>query len=221
MVILCHGYRGSGFGDFANIARYLHENGSDLLCIDERSCGLSEGEYITFGAREQYDIQQWAYFMAERNTKHLPMYLFGTSMGAASALMASAHSLPEEIKGLIADSTFRSMRTQLQDVASNWFHIHWIGLLLVRVDWFWGLLGRFRMKEADTTQAMRQNTRPVLFFHGMEDTFVDPRNSVYHYANCTAQKELVMIPNARHLCCAYEDEERYRRKITNFFKKYK
>lgn len=47
-VLLSHGYRGSGFGDFANSARFLHENGCNLLFIDQRCCGESEGEYITF-----------------------------------------------------------------------------------------------------------------------------------------------------------------------------
>ena len=55
-ILLCHGYKGSGFGDFANIARFLHENNCNLLFIDERCCGESEGEFITFGAKEQYDI---------------------------------------------------------------------------------------------------------------------------------------------------------------------
>ena len=60
-VILCHGYKGSGFGDFAYTARFLHENHCSLLFIDQRCCGESEGEYITFGALEQYDVQRWAY----------------------------------------------------------------------------------------------------------------------------------------------------------------
>ena len=60
IVVLCHGYKGSSFGDFANIARFLHEHKCSLLFIDQRCCGESEGEFITFGAKEQYDIQEWA-----------------------------------------------------------------------------------------------------------------------------------------------------------------
>ena len=41
-VILSHGYKGSGFGDFAYTARFLHENKCNLLFI------LPEGTRISF-----------------------------------------------------------------------------------------------------------------------------------------------------------------------------
>ena len=219
-VILCHGYKGSGFGDFANIARFLHENGCNLLFIDERCCGASEGQFITFGAKEQYDIQRWAYFISERNKNKLPVYLYGESMGASSVLMASGHKLPTEVKGLVADCGFQSMKRQLKDIAATWFHLHWVELLLFRVDLFCGFLAGFRMKDADTMKALGTNKRPVLFFHGSRDTYVSPTNSRYNYTLCCAPKELVVIPGARHLCSAYEAPGLYRKKLLNFFEKY-
>ncbi|MCM1463749.1 MAG: alpha/beta hydrolase [Bacteroides sp.] len=219
-VILCHGYKGSGFGDFANIARFLHENGCNLLFIDERCCGASEGQFITFGAKEQYDVQKWAYYVAERNKKKLPVYLYGESMGAASVLMASGHKLPTEVKGLIADCGYQSMKGQLRDIAANWFHLHWVELLLLRVDLFCGFLAGFRMRDADTGKALETNKRPVLFFHGLKDTYVSEKNSRYNYELCRAPKELVLVPEARHLCSAYEAPFLYRKKVLDFFEKY-
>lgn len=219
-VILCHGYKGSGFGDFANIARFLHENRCNLLFIDQRCCGASEGEFITFGAKEQYDVQRWAYYIAERNRDKLPIYLYGESMGAASVLMASGQKLPVEVRGLIADCGFQSMKGQLRDIAANWFHLHWVELLLFRVDLFCGLLAGFHMRDADTIRAMETNKRPVLFFHGSKDTYVNPLNSKYNYFLCRAPKELVIIPEARHLCSAYEAPKLYRKKILRFFAQY-
>lgn len=219
-VVLSHGYKGSGFGDFAYISRFLHENHCHLLFIDQRCCGKSQGEYITFGAKEQYDVQGWAYYIARRNKKKLPVYLYGESMGAASVLMASGHKLPKEVKGFIADCGFCSMKGQFKDMAANWFHLHWIGLLLFRIDLFCMVLAGFRMRDADTTRALMRNRKPVLFFHGLADTYVDQRNSRYNYSICQAPKELVMIPGARHLCSAYEEPELYRGKLVEFFSKY-
>ena len=217
IVLLSHGYKGSGFGDFAYISRFLHENHCDLLFLDQRCCGESGGAYITFGAMEQYDVQKWAYYLAKRNDRNLPIYLYGESMGAASVLMASGHSLPQDVKGLIADCGFRSMKGQVQDMAANWFHLHWIGLLLLRLDLFCALFAGFRMRDADTSRAMKTNQRPVLFFHGAKDTYVDPGNSLYNYSLCRAPKELVVIPEARHLCSAYEEPQLYREKLMGFF----
>lgn len=219
-VLLSHGYKGSGFGDFAYMARFLYEHGCSLLFIDQRCCGESEGEYITFGAKEQHDVRRWAYYIASKNPDKLPTYLYGESMGAAAVLMASGNRLPRQVKGLIADCGFRSMKGQVQDMAANWFHLHWVGLLLFRLDLFCRLFAGFHMKEADTAEAMRKNRRPVLFFHGMEDTYVDVRNARHNYAICRAEKELVLVPRAKHLCSAYEQPELYRSKVLEFFEKY-
>lgn len=219
-VLLCHGYKGSGFGDFANMARFLHENQCNLLFIDQRCCGSSQGEYITFGAMEQYDIQKWAYYISLRNKNKLPIYLYGESMGAASVLMASGHHLPREVKGLISDCGFFSMESQVRDMAANWFHLNHIGSLIFRLKFFCRTLAGFQMREADTTEAMRRNQRPILFFHGGKDTYVDPKNTKYNYSLCHAPKEFVEISEARHLCCAYEKPEYYRQKVMNFFHQY-
>ncbi len=219
-VILCHGYKGTGFGDFAYMAKFLHENHCNLLFIDQRCCGESEGEYITFGALEQYDIQQWACYIANRNRRKLPIYLYGESMGAASVLMASGQTLPKEVKGLIADCGFKSMKRQMQDMAANWFHLKWVNLLLFRLDLFCRIFAGFRMKDADTSEAMKKNQRPVLFFHGLEDTYVAPQNSRLNYSLCTAPKELILVPGARHLCSPYVKPKLYREKVLNFFEKY-
>lgn len=219
-VILCHGYKGSGFGDFANTARFLHENNCNLLFIDQRCCGMSEGEYITFGAKEQHDIKRWVYYIAHRNQKHLPIYLYGESMGAASVLMASGGRLPSDVKGLIADCGFSSMRNQLNNMAENWFHIKWNGLMLLRLDIFCTMFAGFRMKQASTTKALFKNELPILFFHGEKDTYVDVKNSIYNYDICQAPKELVIISEARHLCSPYENPRLYRKKLLQFFEKY-
>lgn len=219
-VILCHGYKGSGFGDFAYTAKFLHEHHCNLLFIDQRCCGESQGEYITFGAMEQHDVQRWAEYVARRNKDKLPIFLYGESMGAASVLMASGHNLPQEVKGLIADCGFRSMKAQVQGMAANWFHLKWVGLLLFRLNLFCRMFAGFRMRDADTVNALQKNRRPILFFHGLEDTYVDPRNTRFNYAVCRAPKEVVMIPKARHLCSAYENPDLYRKKLLGFFEKY-
>ncbi len=92
-------------------------------------------------------------YVSERNKEKLPIYLYGQSMGAAAVLMASGHTLPAEVKGLIADCGFQSMERQMRDMAANWFHLHHIPLLLMELDWFCSLLAGFHMKDADTTRS--------------------------------------------------------------------
>ena len=46
------------------------------------------------------------------------------------------------------------------------------------------------------------------------------KNSVHNHALCRAPKELAIIPEARHLCSAYEQPELYRKKLLHFFNTY-
>ncbi len=226
IVLLSHGYRGTKFGSVAHMAEYFHENHSDILFIDQRCCGESEGTYITFGAKEQYDVLDWIACLErkindQRGAKdRLPIFLYGQSMGATTALLAAGHPLPKEVRGIIADCGFHSMKQQLRDIASGWFHLHYIGALLLRTDLFCHLVGHFHMKDTDTTEALKKNTRPVLFFHGEEDTYVWPENTVRNFELCRAPKELVLVPETRHLCCSYAAPELYKEKLDQFFEMY-
>lgn len=219
-VLLSHGYKGNWIGDFAGVARFLHESGCNLLMIDQRCCGKSKGEYITFGAMERYDIQHWVHFLTERNPGNLPIYLYGESLGAASVLMASGLKLPDAVRGIISDCGFRSMRGQIQDMAANWFHVKWIELLLWRINLYCHLFAGFDMRDADAVRALKANTRPVLFFHGEKDTFVYPENAQVLYDACRGPKELILVPEARHLCSYYAAPKLYRQKLGEFFRQY-
>ncbi|SNU09863.1 hypothetical protein SAMN06297422_13214 [Lachnospiraceae bacterium] len=217
IILLSHGYKGTSFGSIAHMAEFLHENDSSLLFVDQRCCGKSEGKYITFGAKEQYDILAWIRRISRINKERLPIYLYGQSMGAATVLLAAGHKLPEEVKGIIADCGFHSLKQQLKDIAKGWFHLHWIGLLLIRVDILCRYYAGFRMQDTDTTRALLKNKRPILFFHGKEDTYVWPKNTIINYEKCTAPKELVLVPGARHLCSSFVAPELYKKKLIEFF----
>ena len=217
IILLSHGYKGTSFGSIAHMAEFLHENDSSLLFVDQRCCGKSEGKYITFGAKEQYDILAWIRRISRINKERLPIYLYGQSMGATTVLLAAGHKLPEEVKGIIADCGFHSLKQQLKDIAKGWFHLHWIGLLLIRVDILCRYYAGFRMQDTDTTRALLKNKRPILFFHGKEDTYVWPKNTIINYEICTAPKELVLVPGARHLCSSFVAPELYKKKLIEFF----
>ncbi len=51
IVILSHGYRGSRFGTLSFMAKYLHEHQCDVLFIEHRCCGDSEGKLYYFWSK--------------------------------------------------------------------------------------------------------------------------------------------------------------------------
>ena len=58
-VLLMHGYRGSGASDFSMVLPFYHKHGINIVCPDQRSCGRSEGNYITLGTKERRDCLAW------------------------------------------------------------------------------------------------------------------------------------------------------------------
>ena len=88
-VILCHGYHSRAEHDFgAQFPALYASGGCNLLLIDERAHGLSEGKCLTFGQLERYDIAQWVHWVREHSRVQRPIALYGVSMGAASVLLA-------------------------------------------------------------------------------------------------------------------------------------
>lgn len=51
-VILSHGYRGSRFGSLSFMAKYLHEHQCNLLFMEQRCCGESEGNILPLEQRK-------------------------------------------------------------------------------------------------------------------------------------------------------------------------
>ena len=97
-----HGYRSSALTDFAGGSELSFSMGHNLLLIDERAHGRSEGRTITFGIQERWDADSWVRYAVERFGADTEIILYGVSMGAATVLMAAGLDLPENVKGIIA-----------------------------------------------------------------------------------------------------------------------
>ncbi|GAE47302.1 alpha/beta hydrolase [Mesobacillus boroniphilus] len=110
-VILAHGYKGNS-EQMPGITKFYYEQGYDILKPDARGHGLSEGDYIGYGWHDRKDYVQWSNFLAEEAGAD-DIFLHGFSMGAATVLMASGEKLPEQVKGIIADSGYTTVLEEL------------------------------------------------------------------------------------------------------------
>ena len=100
-----HGYRGSPVRDFSGGAKCSFEAGHNVLLVNERSQNGSEGRCITFGILEHQDCLEWIRYANER-FDNPDMIIVGVSMGAATILMAAGLDLPDNVRGIIADSPY-------------------------------------------------------------------------------------------------------------------
>jgi hypothetical protein len=79
-----HGYRSAATRDFCGANELDVLTGCNVLLVDQRAHGLSDGTSITFGILERFDVVSWANYVVDRFGPDVKILLSGVSMGAAT-----------------------------------------------------------------------------------------------------------------------------------------
>ena len=122
-VICFHGYTSKGMSDYVGLSGYYLPRGYNLLLIDERAHGESEGTYIGFGALDRKDGLCWIRYVQERLGEDCEIWLHGMSMGAATVVMMSGLELPACVKGIISDCAFTCAWDVFDHVLRTMYHL--------------------------------------------------------------------------------------------------
>ena len=107
-VVVLHGVK-KNRTDVLRAALILRRAGFNVLMLDGRGHGNSEGRYVTYGFYERRDVEaaiEW--LVVAKNIDRHRFALAGESMGAAIALQVAAHN--PWIRAVWADSPFASLR---------------------------------------------------------------------------------------------------------------
>ena len=136
--------------------------------------------------------------IAEKQGKDKPLYLYGVSMGCASALLSAVRpDRPESLKGIVADCGYASLSGELTHVLKDKLRLP-AGCILKLTDLFTRGLANFSLYDINVEEAAKKLTAPTLFIHGTGDDFIPPSNSRAVYDSCPAPKELLLIDGAGH-----------------------
>lgn len=221
LLIMAHGWRGAWWKDCGYSAPFYHASGCNILFIEQRAHGESEGERIDFGVTERFDIARWVEAAKRHmNPLGLPIYLAGVSMGASAVLMsAGLPAVENNVRGIIADCGYTSATSVIREVFDDLTGGKGRTAAMFADGAFRFHTGR-SYREADTVSVMERCHVPVLFIHGEADSFVPVKMSRRNYAACASPgKELLIIPGADHCMSYVVDTEAYRRRVSGFFEK--
>ena len=205
--IQCHGYKGNPFVDFAGAWRIAKEAGRNVLLINQRCHGGSEGHTITFGILEKQDVMAWITYANNRFGK-IPMLLNGVSMGAATVLMVAGMELPENVKGIIADCPYDAPANIIKKVLGQDMGMP-VKLVYPLIRLGGMLYGKFNLNADSPVEAVKRSKLPILLIHGDDDRFVPHPMSCNIYAAAPESIEFHTISGAAHAMNYVTDPESY------------
>lgn len=196
------------------LTKFYYDRGFDILLPDARGHGESEGDYIGYGWHDRLDYVDWIHLLIEEyGTENI--ILHGNSMGAATVLMTSGEELPEEVKGIIADSSYSTIKDELAHQLQHLYGLPAFPLLEVT-----SVISKTRagymLGEGSATQQVKKNTLPLLIIHGEDDDLVptDMAHEIYNEAG--GEKELWLVPETGHTKAMDNITSEFQRRVGDF-----
>lgn len=203
-----HGYRSAATRDFCGANELDVLTGCNVLLVDQRAHGRSDGQSITFGILERFDVVAWANYIVDRFGSDVKILLSGVSMGAATVLMASDLDLPPNVKGIIADCSYSSPKAILKKVCKEDMHLP-ANLLYpcckLAAKWFC----KCDLEATDAVTAVKNSKVPLFIVHGSDDRYV-PCSMSYAIKEAAGDRaQLHIFEGSGHVLCYLDDTPRY------------
>ncbi|MEW9702414.1 alpha/beta hydrolase [Paenibacillus sp. SI8] len=216
-VIFSHGYGGNReelWVPIYNLARELHMQNYNVLMFDYGYVQPGNEHLMTGGIQESQELLGAVDYI-KHNTDG-PIYIWGFSMGAGTALQAALQS-GSDIAGMILDSTFLLNPDTLYHNMKQYVNVpKFPSLSLVRV--FFPLLNGISLHDVPSNKVTsNQYPMPIFFIHGtndskapyglIEDMFEGQRES---------SDKLWIIPDAQHELLYRAEPQAYISRTLNF-----
>lgn len=214
LIICVHGFTSHSFREFGAVTPYLNSLGLDVLLVDDRAHGASDGKYTGFSVLDRIDVKGW---VEKFRPEYKDLYLYGISMGAATSAMV-AGDIPDKIDGVIFDCGFTcpedAFLVPLVKIK------HFGKILLAFGDVWCRIILKFSFKKVSALETIKNAKCPFVFIQGDKDPTVTVDMSNRMYASCgSAVKSQEIFAGAEHVGCYYVDKPRYEKILADFFEK--
>lgn len=189
--------------------------GLNVLVIDTRCHGHSDGKYNTIGVQERSDVKAWARYL----NKQLGMeevYLHGICIGSASGLFAMAdRDCPACVKGMTTEGCFTNFRETFKRhmIADHRPLFPVLDLVMLEIFLHTGT----RVLSQSPIRTMPRIRQRMLFLFGELDVFSVPPKSRELFEACgSADKHIVWYPKGAHSHLRINNTEAYDRAVADF-----
>lgn len=192
--------------------------GFNILVVDTRCHGKSEGKYNTIGVKESHDVLKWAELVHDKfNNKEV--YIHGICIGTSSGIYAMINkNCPDYLKGLVTEGCFVSFRETFKRhmMADNRPLFPVLDMVMLLINKHTGT-NVYKDKPIRAIKHINPNAR-ILFLYGKKDIFSIPEKSQKLFDACSAtDKQLVWFEKGGHSHLRINNTEEYDNAIIKFF----
>ena len=210
-IVCVHGYKAKdGLYDFGMSAKFLNSLGYNLLFVDNRAHGLSQGKYIGFGVLDSIDVNSWIDYLVT-NMNQETIILYGMSMGGATVMNAQNN----KEKAIIADCGFASGYDEVAYQIKKMYHLPSFPLVPIS-NILLKLLAKYSLKDKEAYKSIKNYHNNLLIIHGGKDHFVPTGDAYKIFDNATCHKKILIVPGASHAKSYLKDSKLYEQTFKEF-----
>lgn len=216
-VLVFHGVADNRVGVISH-AQLLLRAGYNIVMMDARAHGASEGPVATYGWLERYDTR--AIIDALESSEH-PRHLFalGESMGAGIALQSAA--VDPRIEAVVAEASFASLREASYDYAGMQKYPLLGKTLFAPGAWMMLQRGQslagFPVAEVSPEKSVAVRSFPVLLICDTADTTLPCRHTEKIFAAASGPKEMWTVSKAFHTAALGFEPAEFQKRVLAFF----
>ncbi len=191
--------------------------GFNVLVIDTRCHGKSDGIYNTIGLQESRDVLAWAKLIHD-DFHNREIYFHGICIGTSSGMFAlTAKDAPDYLRGLVTEGCYISFSETFKRhmMALNRPLFPVLQLVMLQIYRHTGT-NVYKWKPISAIGKVKPDCR-VLFLYGEKDIFSIPEKSRQLFAACSSQdKKLVWFDKGGHSHLRINNTEKYDQAIVDF-----
>lgn len=191
------------------------ESGLNVLFIDPRAHGLSEGKFSTVGIKEGEDALAWMKYLRD-NKGQKSFVLHCVCVGGSAGLIAlTSKNNPGFIEKIVVDGLFLNFKESYKrhyiDQGHKLFPVYY-------QIWFWfRFYNKVSVKISDPYKMLQHIDVPILFIHTKNDKYSYPENTEKLFEVCSSKKkQIVWFDKGAHSHIRDHDTEKYDKAVKDF-----
>jgi len=201
------------------------KNGHNILVVDVRSHGLSDGKYQTGGVKESDDVILWIKLINQQfNIADFTIH--GICIGAATAVYAYS-KLKNEGNGLLKRIVTDGLYKNYYEFFKAHAKVYKAPMLpaiagIIAAFFLIFILAKVRPFKESPLKCMKDIDIPILFIWSVMDKFSIKPNSEALFEACASEyKEVCFFPKGRHSHTRASQKAEYDELIAQFLQKHK